>query len=271
VIDSPTQTVVVIDDEDEIRALMELALARPGRTVVGFADGNAALAYLSAGRPVDVVVSDVRMAGLDGYSLVQRLQERTATAGTPVIFVSANDAVDDRLAPVGSDVEYVRKPFDIADLRARVDASIARRAAPVLGFHELLARAIARASEAGDSVSVILVATVPEQRSPGVASTIAGIVRGCLRRSDTAAMLPPYACAALLAGCPADRARDIASSVAAGLEAGRTSLRCDAHVGLAFARDCSALDAGRMLEFAATAVGAAASAPQRFAMRETSV
>src|SRR5580704_11655653 len=138
------QTIVIIDDEDEIRTLMELALARPGRAIVGFADSSEALAYLREDRPVDAIISDVRMAGLDGYALVQRLQERAETAGTPVIFVSANDAADHQVSAAGVDVEFLRKPFEIAELRARVDAVVARRNAPALDFDAILAGAVAR-------------------------------------------------------------------------------------------------------------------------------
>lgn len=268
------QTVVIIDDEDEIRTLMELALAKPGRTVVGFSDSSEALAYLREDRPVDVIVSDVRMAGMDGYALVQRLQENIATAGTPVIFVSANDAADNRLSETGADVEYLRKPFDIADLRARVDALAARRSAPAIDFDAVLAGAVARARTSEGPISLLLVATSPAvdslsaQRAREVSASIAGVVRAHLRRSDASAVRAPYAFAASLDGCPADRARHIASTIASDLRTQAGELGVDAHVGLGHAKNCHALTVSALFSAAKAAVDDASTDADRFAMQE---
>ncbi len=268
------QTIVIIDDEDEIRTLMELALARPGRAVVGFSDSSEALAYLREDRPVDAIISDVRMAGLDGYALVQRLQERDETAGTPVIFVSANDAADIRLSESGAEIEFLRKPFEIAELRARVDAVVARRSEPALDFDAILAAAVATAGKNERPMSLLLVATVPPlqtfatKRARSTALFIAGIVRAHLRRSDEAAMLAPYACAASLDGCPPQRAREIAVAIAADLVAQTGALGVDIHVGLGCASDCRALTFLELFDAAQTAVKAAAVRAERFAMRE---
>jgi DNA-binding response OmpR family regulator len=268
------QTIVIIDDEDEIRTLMELALARPGRTVVGFADSSEALAYLRDDRPVDAIISDVRMAGLDGYALVQRLQERGETAGTPVIFVSANDAADHRLAAAGAEIDFLRKPFEIAELRARVDAVVARRNEPAVNFDAILAGAVASAGKNERPMSLLLVATVPAlhelsaQRARSTSHSIAGIVRAHLRRSDEAAMLAPYACAASLDGCPPQRAREIASTIAADLRTHSDALGVEFQVGLGCASDCRALTFHQLLGAAQTAVNEAAARADRFAVRE---
>jgi DNA-binding response OmpR family regulator len=268
------QTIVIIDDEDEIRTLMEFALARPGRAVVGFADSSEALAFLREDRPVDVIISDVRMAGLDGYALVQRLQERAETAGTPVIFVSANDAADQQLSANGVEIEFLRKPFEIAELRARVDAAVARRSEPALDFDAILSGAVARAGKSERPMSLLLVATVPPlqelsaQRARSTAHSIAGVVRAHLRRSDEAAMFVPYACAASLDGCPPQRAREIASAIAADLHTRTDALGVEVQVGLGCASDCRALTFRELLGAAQTAVEEAAVCADRFAMRE---
>jgi CheY-like chemotaxis protein len=268
------QTIVIIDDEDEIRTLMELALARPGRAIVGFADSSKALDYLREDRPVDAIISDVRMAGLDGYALVQRLQERGETAGTPVIFVSANDAADNRLSAGGVEVEFLRKPFEIAELRARVDAVVARRSEPAPDFDAVFAGAVAKAGKGERPMSLLLVATVPPldalspRRARSTANAIAGIVRTHLRRSDEAAMLAPYVCAASLDGCPPLRAREIASAIAADLHAQSEALGVDIHVGLGCAGDCRALNFAELFATAKTAAADAAVRADRFAMRE---
>jgi CheY-like chemotaxis protein len=268
------QTVVIIDDEDEIRTLMELALARPGREVVSFADASAALAYLRGDRPVDAIISDVRMAGMDGYDLVQQLQERKSTAGTPVIFVSANDAADARIPSGAAAVEFLRKPFEIAELRARVDAIVAKRGAPVPEFTAIVAEAVNRAGADDRPMSLLVVASAPplddlsEHRAQSVARFIAGVVRTHLRRSDAAAAVAPYACAATLDGCPPSRAREIASRIAADLHARQVALGVDAFVGLAFANDCRSLTAAALFGAAKIAVDDAATMADRFAVRE---
>lgn len=269
------QIVVIIDDEDEIRTLMELALAKPGRTVVSYADPSAALAYLGEDRPVDLIISDVRMAGMDGYSFIRRLQERRGgNAATPVIFVSANDSADNRMTAAGAEVEFIRKPFEIADLRARVDAAVARRDAPALGFDALLAGAVERAGKSERPMSLLLVATVPpvgalsEQRSRSVAASVAGVVRSHLRRSDEAAALAPYAYAATLDGCPPARAREIALTIAADLHTQADALGVDAHVGLACVNDCRDVTATALFGAAKNAVEEAEAHADRFAMRE---
>jgi CheY-like chemotaxis protein len=211
---------------------------------------------------------------MDGYALVQRLQERSATASTPVIFVSANDAADSRLTVTGADVEFLRKPFDIADLRARVDAVAARRIAPAPDFEALLAVAVARARKSEGPISLLLVATAPPvgslsaQRAREVSNSIAGVVRAHLRRSDAAAALAPYAFAASLDGCPADRARQIALTIAADLSTQADELGVDAHVGLAYAKDCRALTVTALFGAAKTAVDEAPARAEKFAMQE---
>ena len=268
------QTILIIDDEDEIRTLMELALARPGREVVSFSDAAAALAFLRGGQKVDAIISDVRMAGMDGYDLVQQLQDREETFGTPVIFVSANDAADARIPSNAADVEFLRKPFEIAELRARVDAIVAQRGAPAPDFAELVAKAMARAGADDRPMSLLVVASAPpldglsEHRAHSVAGSIAGVVRAHVRRSDNAAAIAPYACAATLDGCPPSRAREIASKIAADLHARHVALGVDTFVGLACAHDCRSLSAAAMFSAAKIAGGDAATKADRFAVRE---
>jgi len=268
------QTIVIIDDEDEIRTLMELALARPGREVVSFADSSLALEFLREDRLVDAIISDVRMAGMDGYVLVQKLQERSGTAETPVIFVSANDAADARIPSSGAEIEFLRKPFEIAELRARVDALVARRGAPILDFAAILAGAVTRAGADERPMSLLVVACVPPldgfsaHRARSVAGFIAGVVRAHVRRSDTAATVAPYACAATLDGCPPSRAREIASRIAADLHARQVALGVDAFVGLAYANDCRSLTAASLFGAAKIAVEDAVNKADRFAVRE---
>lgn len=115
--------VLVVDDEENIRYLVESGLQLAGLDTVSAADGRAALAAVTEHRP-DLIVLDVMMPELDGFEMLRRL--RDAGNRTPVIFLTARDATDDRVRGLttGGD-DYVVKPFAIAELVARVQLRLA--------------------------------------------------------------------------------------------------------------------------------------------------
>jgi diguanylate cyclase (GGDEF)-like protein len=126
-----SETVVVIDDDKEIRVLVELAVAKAGRTVIGFGDGEEALRYLSGGVPVDLVISDVAMEGYDGHRLLRHLRSEPKTAPTPVLFVTEGEDSETSIGGLHDrGVGLIRKPFEIAALRVRVDEAVRRGPVP---------------------------------------------------------------------------------------------------------------------------------------------
>src|SRR5262245_44193991 len=90
-------SVLVVDDEDQLRRLASAQLRRAGYEVTLAADGQEALARLAEATP-DLVVSDVMMPVLDGLGLLQELRAQSATRGIPVILLTAKGTVDDRVA-----------------------------------------------------------------------------------------------------------------------------------------------------------------------------
>jgi len=124
---SDPQRVLVVDDEDSMRDLVTTALEFVGFAVQSAADGFAALAAVPEFAP-HLMVLDVNMPGLDGWEVCRRLRE--AGDMTPVIFLTARDAVDDTIAgfAVGAD-DYLTKPFHLQVLIARVRAVLKRAAA----------------------------------------------------------------------------------------------------------------------------------------------
>ncbi|MFW3172318.1 response regulator transcription factor [Geodermatophilus sp. CPCC 206100] len=113
--------VLVADDEDDIRALVCLAVRRAGGTVVAdVADGAAALAAARAQRP-DLAVLDVSMPGATGLEVCTALRAEAATAEVAVLLLSAGASPDDvaRGLAAGADA-YLPKPFSVAGLSARV-------------------------------------------------------------------------------------------------------------------------------------------------------
>ena len=116
--------ILVVDDEPSLRASLERALRLEGSSVELAGDGLEALCALSE-RPYDAVVLDVTMPDVDGLEVCRRL--RGAGDRTPVLMLTARDAVDDRVAGLdaGAD-DYVVKPFALRELKARLRALLRR-------------------------------------------------------------------------------------------------------------------------------------------------
>ncbi len=111
-------TVLVVDDEENIRFLVESALQLAGFTTISAADGRAALRLVTESRP-DLIVLDVMMPELDGFEVLQRL--RDSGSRCPVILLTARTEIDDRVRGLSSGADdYVVKPFAVAELVARV-------------------------------------------------------------------------------------------------------------------------------------------------------
>jgi two-component system response regulator MprA len=116
--------ILVVDDEPAVRTSLERALALEGYTVDLAADGAAALNRLAAAPP-DAVVLDVGMPRVDGLEVCRRM--RRAGDRTPVLMLTARDAIDDRVEGLdaGAD-DYLVKPFALRELRARLRALLRR-------------------------------------------------------------------------------------------------------------------------------------------------
>jgi two-component system response regulator MprA len=119
--------VLVVDDEPAVRDALERALRLDRYDVETAADGQEALDRLAERAP-DAVVLDVAMPRIDGLEVCRRLRE--AGDRTPVLMLTARDAVDDRVAGLdaGAD-DYLVKPFALKELKARLRALL-RRTAP---------------------------------------------------------------------------------------------------------------------------------------------
>ena len=117
--------VLVVDDDEEIRASLRRGLAFEGFKVTLAADGEEALHSIRDQRP-DLAVLDIMMPGLDGLEVVRRL--RLADEQLPVIMLTARDAVPDRVTGLeaGAD-DYLVKPFAFSELLARIRVRLRRR------------------------------------------------------------------------------------------------------------------------------------------------
>src|SRR6202012_3675659 len=105
--------ILVVDDEPAVRSALERALRLESYDVELAADGREALDRL-ADRPADAVILDVMMPGIDGLEVARRL--RAAGDRTPILMLTARDAIDDRVngLEVGAD-DYLVKPFALRE------------------------------------------------------------------------------------------------------------------------------------------------------------
>jgi two-component system phosphate regulon response regulator OmpR len=120
-------TVVVVDDEADLRDAVVAYLTRQGFSVRGAANAPELRAHLAAA-PADLVVLDITMPGEDGLSVARWLRARGDEVG--IVMLTAAAEVVDRVVglEVGAD-DYVAKPFDLRELLARLRAVLRRRTA----------------------------------------------------------------------------------------------------------------------------------------------
>lgn len=109
--------IYVVDDEQNIRDLVKTYLQKEGYEVEVFAEGAGAFSAFNR-KPADMLVIDIMMPGMDGYSLCREIRK---TSEVPIIMVSAKDDEIDRILglELGSD-DYISKPFSPRELVARV-------------------------------------------------------------------------------------------------------------------------------------------------------
>ncbi len=146
---------LVVDDDPDVRDSLRRALGYAGYDVATAGNGADALSALSRS-PVDLIILDVLMPMLDGFDTCRALRDRGNA--TPVLVLTARDAVDDRVAGLeaGAD-DYLVKPFALRELLARVNALL-RRTQPsreVLGYADLTLDLAARtATRDGTPISL---------------------------------------------------------------------------------------------------------------------
>ncbi len=116
-------TILLVEDDASIRELTQRGLEQAGFTVVTAATGDEGLTRFRADRP-DAVVLDVMLPGLDGLEVCKAIR---ATSATPVVMLTArSDTVDVVVGLESGADDYVTKPFQMAELVARVRASLRR-------------------------------------------------------------------------------------------------------------------------------------------------
>jgi PleD family two-component response regulator len=128
--------ILIVEDEPALRELVAVALEREGFRVRQAADGQEGL-RLARAEGADVILLDVMLPKLNGFEVCQRLRQDPSTALIPVVMLTALGELKDRLTgfKLGAD-EYLCKPFDVAELVARVER-LRRRARDEVGANPL--------------------------------------------------------------------------------------------------------------------------------------
>jgi two-component system response regulator MprA len=145
--------ILIVDDDAPILRMLDRTFSAEGYAVETAADGGQALAAVERSAP-DLVVLDVGLPGVDGLAVCRRLREKGLA--TPVLLLTARDAVPDRVAGLdaGAD-DYLVKPFATDELLARVRALLRRGKEPeeLLAFGDITLEAGTRtAYRAGQPV-----------------------------------------------------------------------------------------------------------------------
>lgn len=124
-------TILIVEDEEDIQELVRYTLEREGHVVVAAETGEKGLAAVRGARPA-LILLDLMLPGLDGREVCRRLKQDEATRSIPVIMLTARGEEADIVAglELGAD-DYITKPFSTKVLAARVGAVLRRAARTV--------------------------------------------------------------------------------------------------------------------------------------------
>jgi CheY-like chemotaxis protein len=122
---SPTASVLVVDDDEDLRLLFQLGLKRAGFRISEAANGREALDAVRRDRP-DLILLDLMMPVMDGWECLSALKADPGLRGIPVFIVTGKDQQQDQERAFASGAEaFIRKPFETAALVASIRERLA--------------------------------------------------------------------------------------------------------------------------------------------------
>ena len=122
------ERIYVVEDDDNIRDLIRIALEGFGYVVSAFEMAEDALKNIEADQP-DLAVFDLMLPGMDGLSAIKKIRKNDSLADMPIIILTAKDREFDKVAGLdGGADDYMTKPFGVMELPARITSLLRRRA-----------------------------------------------------------------------------------------------------------------------------------------------
>ena len=145
-----SKRLLVVDDEPNLLIAVAACLRGEGYDVTTARSGREALVRLAETMP-DLVVSDIRMPGMDGYTLARHIRSSARTALVPIVFLSAKDETADRIEGFRTGVDaYLTKPFEPDELVAVINNILSR----VERTHSEIARLVGDANANAESLVI---------------------------------------------------------------------------------------------------------------------
>jgi DNA-binding response OmpR family regulator len=121
------QQLLLVDADPRSVRVLEVSLKKSGYSVTTAGDGVDALSKIELSTP-DLILSDTKLPGMDGYAFVRRLKDRPEWAAIPVVFLTSQKSIEDKIRGLELGVEdYLTKPIFVRELIARVNLLINRR------------------------------------------------------------------------------------------------------------------------------------------------
>ena len=115
--------ILVVEDDTSLRDWIEFELGFDGYRVSQAADGASAITFVDSRPELDLVLLDVQLPGMDGFQVCDHIQRLPNMVAVPVIFLTARASLDDKLSGFAAGaVDYLTKPFKMAELKARIQA-----------------------------------------------------------------------------------------------------------------------------------------------------
>ncbi|MGB8510303.1 MAG: response regulator transcription factor [Pyrinomonadaceae bacterium] len=145
-----SKRLLVVDDEPNLLVAVAACLRGEGYEVTTARSGREALVRLAETMP-DLIVSDIRMPGMDGYTLARHVRSSARTTLVPIVFLTAKDETADRIEGFRNGVDaYLTKPFEPDELIAVISSILAR----VERTHAEIARLVGDSNERSEPVVV---------------------------------------------------------------------------------------------------------------------
>jgi len=145
-----SKRLLVVDDEPNLLVAVAACLRGEGYEVTTARGGREALVRLAETMP-DLIVSDIRMPGMDGYTLARQIRANARTALVPIVFLTAKDETADRIEGFRNGVDaYLTKPFEPDELVAVIKSILSR----VERTHAEIARLVGDANQSSEQAVI---------------------------------------------------------------------------------------------------------------------